>query len=69
MTVTPRKDTVTGQTVSVKLRWIVVYHYNLQPDDPALRDDLEIIRPILNGDLLTTTICGYIQEQQHNSPR
>ncbi|KAI9918164.1 hypothetical protein PsorP6_013390 [Peronosclerospora sorghi] len=69
MTVTPRKDTVTGQTVSGTLRWIVVYHCNLQPDDPALRDDLEIIRLILNGDLLTATICGYIQEQQHNSPR
>ncbi|KAE9027330.1 hypothetical protein PR001_g11999 [Phytophthora rubi] len=69
LTITPRKDPVTGRTMSVTLRWVVVYHYNMLPDDPALKDDLEIIRPILNGDLLTATVCGYIQEQQHQSPR
>ncbi|KAG6610708.1 uncharacterized protein IUM83_06620 [Phytophthora cinnamomi] len=70
LTITPRKDPVTGRTVSVTLRWVVVYHYNLLPDDPALKDDLEIIRPILNGDLITATVCGYIQEQQQQqSPR
>ncbi|ETN00951.1 hypothetical protein PPTG_17277 [Phytophthora nicotianae INRA-310] len=63
LTITPRKDPVTGRTVSITLRWVVVYHYNLLPDDPAIRNDLEIIRPILNGDLLTATVCGYIQEQ------
>ncbi|CAH0492097.1 unnamed protein product [Peronospora farinosa] len=65
LTLTPRKEAVTGRTMSVTLRWMVVYNYNILPDDPALKDDLEIIRPILNGDLLTATICGYIQERQH----
>ncbi|KAG7380205.1 hypothetical protein PHYPSEUDO_007627 [Phytophthora pseudosyringae] len=64
LTITPRKDPVTGRTVSVTLRWVVAYHYNMLPDDPAIKDDLEIIRPILNGDLITATVCGYIQEQQ-----
>ncbi|GMF43438.1 unnamed protein product [Phytophthora fragariaefolia] len=68
LTITPRKDPVTGRTVSVTLRWVVVYNYNLLPDDPALKEDLEIIRPILNGDLITATVCGYIQQQQQ-SPR
>ncbi|KAG6964135.1 hypothetical protein JG687_00006161 [Phytophthora cactorum] len=67
LTITPRKDPVTGRTVSITLRWVVVYHYNLLPDDPAIKDDLEIIRPILNGDLITATVCGYIQEQQQNT--
>ncbi|GMF25923.1 unnamed protein product [Phytophthora lilii] len=64
LTITPRKDPVTGRTMSVTLRWAVVYHYNVLPDDPALKDDLEIIRPIMNGDLITATVCGYIQQQQ-----
>ncbi|KAG1694037.1 hypothetical protein DVH05_022054 [Phytophthora capsici] len=68
LTITPRKDPVTGRTVSVTLRWVVVYHYNMLPDDPAIKEDLEVIRPILNGDLLTATVCGYIQEQQQRSP-
>ncbi|KAL4156587.1 hypothetical protein PRNP1_005617 [Phytophthora ramorum] len=67
LTITPRKDPVTGSTTSVTLRWVVVYHYNMLPDDPAIKEDLEIIRPILNGDLITATVCGYIQDQQ--SPR
>ena len=46
------------------LRWVVVYHYNMLPDDLALKKDLEIIRPILNGDLLTATVCDYIQQHQ-----
>ncbi|EGZ12044.1 hypothetical protein PHYSODRAFT_336516 [Phytophthora sojae] len=72
LTITPRKDPVTGRTVAVTLRWAVVYNYNMLPDDPALKDDLEIIRPILNGDLITATVCGYIQQQQQQqsqSPR
>ncbi|CAI5743944.1 unnamed protein product [Peronospora destructor] len=40
---------VTRRSMSVTLRWIVVYNYNILPDDPALKNDLEIIRPILNG--------------------
>jgi hypothetical protein len=69
LTITPRKDPVTGRTLSVTLRWVVVYHYDMLPDDPALKADLEIIRPILNGDLIIATVCGYIQQQQQQSPR
>ncbi|OWZ10587.1 hypothetical protein PHMEG_00016542 [Phytophthora megakarya] len=69
LTITPRKEAVTGKTLSITLRWVVVYHYNMLPDDPAIKDDLEIIRPIINGDLITATVCGYIQEQQQQSPR
>uniref|UniRef100_M4BKB3 START domain-containing protein n=1 Tax=Hyaloperonospora arabidopsidis (strain Emoy2) TaxID=559515 RepID=M4BKB3_HYAAE len=64
LTVTPQKDAVPGQPTSVTLRWVVVYHYNMLPDDLALKKDLEIIRPILNGDLLTATVCDYIQQHQ-----
>lgn len=66
LTLTPCMDPVTGKPVSVTLRWVVVYHYNLLPDDPAIKEDLEIIRPILNGDLITATVCEYIQEQQRS---
>lgn len=69
LTMTPRKEPVTGKTVAVTLRWAVVYRYKLLPDDPALRKDLEIIRPILNGDLITASVCSYIQELQQRSPR
>ncbi|KAL4156586.1 hypothetical protein PRNP1_005616 [Phytophthora ramorum] len=70
LTITPRKEPVTGRVVAVTLRWVVLYRYRLFPDDPALRKDLEIIRPILNGDLITASVCGYIQElQQKRSPR
>ncbi|ETL80667.1 hypothetical protein L917_18864 [Phytophthora nicotianae] len=70
LTMTPRKDPLTGRTVAVTLRWVVLYRYKLFPDDPALKKDLEIIRPILNGDLITASVCGYIHElQQKQSPR
>ncbi|CAH0474526.1 unnamed protein product [Peronospora belbahrii] len=65
--ITPRKEAVTGRTMSVTLRWVVVCNYNILPDDPALTDELEIIRPILNSDLLTATICTYIQERQREN--
>eukprot|EP00644_Phytophthora_capsici_P012329 jgi/Phyca11/119423/e_gw1.38.113.1 len=67
LTMTPRKEPLTGRTVAVTLRWVVLYRYKLFPDDPALRKDLEIIRPILNGDLITASICSYIRELQHQS--
>ncbi|GMF26846.1 unnamed protein product [Phytophthora lilii] len=67
MTITPRKEPLTGKILSVTLRWLVVYRYNLLPCDPAIKDELEIIRPILNGDLITGYVCGYLQEQQHSS--
>ncbi|KAG2767204.1 hypothetical protein PC129_g15096 [Phytophthora cactorum] len=70
LTMTPRKDPLTGKTVAVALRWVVLYRYKLFPDDPALKKDLEIIRPILNGDLITASVCRYIHElQQRQSPR
>ncbi|KAL3658938.1 hypothetical protein V7S43_016076 [Phytophthora oleae] len=64
ITITPRKEPVTGKTLAVTLRWVVVYRYNMLPCDPAIKEDLEIIRPILNGDLITASVCGYIQQQQ-----
>ncbi|KAF4127755.1 hypothetical protein GN958_ATG22986 [Phytophthora infestans] len=64
LTMTPRKDPLTGRTVAVTLRWVVLYRYKLLPDEPALRKDLEIIRPILNGDLITASVCNYIHELQ-----
>ncbi|KAL4156584.1 hypothetical protein PRNP1_005614 [Phytophthora ramorum] len=62
LTITPRKEAVTGKIVSVTLRWLVVYRYNLLPDNPRVKDEMEIIRPILNGDLITSAVCGYLQE-------
>lgn len=64
LTVTPRKHKLTGRTLSVTLRWVVVYRYETMPNDPAIQADLEIIRPILNGDLITASVCNYIQELQ-----
>ncbi|KAG7380202.1 hypothetical protein PHYPSEUDO_007624 [Phytophthora pseudosyringae] len=64
LTVTPRKEPVTGKTLAVTLRWAVVYRYNILPCDPVIKEDLEVIRPILNGDLLTASVCGYIQQHQ-----
>lgn len=61
LSITPRKEPVTGKTVAVTLRWVVLYRYKLLPDDPALRNDLEFIRPILNGDLITASVCTYLQ--------
>ncbi|RLN52521.1 hypothetical protein BBJ29_006986 [Phytophthora kernoviae] len=55
LTITPKKDPITGATLSVTLRWMVVYHYNMMPDDPLIKEDLTMIRPILNGDLITAT--------------
>ncbi|KAH7462079.1 uncharacterized protein KRP23_13942 [Phytophthora ramorum] len=68
LTITPRKEPVTGKTVAVTLRWVVVYRYNMLPHEPAIKEDLAIIRPILNGDLITASVCSYIQQQQHPSP-
>ncbi|KAI9915694.1 hypothetical protein PsorP6_007249 [Peronosclerospora sorghi] len=62
--VTPRKDLTTGHTLSVTLQWIVVYHYNMLPLDPAIPHGLEMLRPILNGDLITATICEHIRQQK-----
>lgn len=70
LTLTPRKDPTTGRTVSVTLRWVVLFRYNLLPDHPVLRKSLEVVRPILNGDLITASVCSYIQEllQQRYTP-
>ncbi|GMF36280.1 unnamed protein product [Phytophthora fragariaefolia] len=65
LTITPRKEPVTGKTLSITLRWVVVYRYSMLPHDPAIRGDLDIIRPILNGDMLTAAVCSYIQEHNH----
>ncbi|KAI9988847.1 hypothetical protein PInf_022436 [Phytophthora infestans] len=56
ITITPRVHPKTGKVTSVTLRWLVVYRYNLLPDDPIIREELENIRPILNGDLITSAI-------------
>ncbi|KAG3011580.1 hypothetical protein JG687_00006164 [Phytophthora cactorum] len=69
ITITPRKEPMTGKITSVTLRWLVVYRYNLLPDDPIIREELENIRPILNGDLITSAVCGYLQESQQSSPQ
>ncbi|CAI5743943.1 unnamed protein product [Peronospora destructor] len=61
LTLTPRKDR-TGKTVAVTLRWIVLYRYKLLPDDPALRKELALNRPILNGDLIIASVCTYLQQ-------
>ncbi|KAE9049784.1 hypothetical protein PR001_g2980 [Phytophthora rubi] len=70
LTLTPRKDPATGRTISVTLRWVVLYRYNMMPGDPVLKKSLEIVRPILNGDLITASVCSYIQEllQQRYTP-
>lgn len=64
LTVTPLRDPSIGKTVSVRLRWVVLYRYKLSPSDPALKNDLETNRPIFNGDLITSAICSYLQGQQ-----
>ncbi|CAI5703729.1 hypothetical protein KXD40_007871 [Peronospora effusa] len=61
LTLTPRKDR-TGKIVAVTLRWVVLYRYKMLPDDPALRKDLDLNRPILNGDLITASVCTYLQQ-------
>ncbi|ETN00945.1 hypothetical protein PPTG_17271 [Phytophthora nicotianae INRA-310] len=69
VTITPQRDPLTGEILSVTLRWLVLYHYNLVPNDPALARELEIIRPILNGDLITSSVCEYLQKKQLSSFR
>ncbi|OWZ21881.1 hypothetical protein PHMEG_0003510 [Phytophthora megakarya] len=69
ITIAPRKEVLTGKITSVTLKWLVVYRYNLLPDDPIIQRELENVRPILNGDLITSVVCGYLQENQHSSPR
>ncbi|KAG7390827.1 hypothetical protein PHYPSEUDO_006649 [Phytophthora pseudosyringae] len=64
LTISPNKNALTDETLSVTLRWVVVYRYNMLPDDPAVKEDLEAIRPILNGDLITASVCNYIRELQ-----
>ncbi|KAG2921242.1 hypothetical protein PC116_g4542 [Phytophthora cactorum] len=49
----------------MKLRWMIVYRYNLLPDDPGLKYELEFIRPILNGDLITSFVCNYIRKKRN----
>jgi hypothetical protein len=67
---TPRCDPATGRTVSVTLRRVVLYCYNMLPADPAVRANLEVVRPVLNGDLITASVCSYIQEVlQQRSPQ
>ncbi|KUG00382.1 hypothetical protein AM587_10016755 [Phytophthora nicotianae] len=62
LTLTPQKESSTGRTVSVMLRCVVVYRFNMHPDNPSLQRKFEKIRPILNGDLITTAICSYIKK-------
>ncbi|TDH68869.1 hypothetical protein CCR75_004174 [Bremia lactucae] len=61
ITITPRIEAATGKTLSVRLQRVLVYHYNLLPGDSALMKDLAIIRPVLNGDLITSSVCEYIK--------
>ncbi|KAG2829432.1 hypothetical protein PC129_g6942 [Phytophthora cactorum] len=61
LTITPRIEPATARIVSVALRWAVVNRYDMLPDDPILQKHVEMIRPILNGDLITASVCNYIQ--------
>ncbi|KAE8892197.1 hypothetical protein PF005_g12232 [Phytophthora fragariae] len=36
LTITPRKEPVTGKTLSITLRWVVVYRYNMLPHESAI---------------------------------
>uniref|UniRef100_M4BKB1 START domain-containing protein n=1 Tax=Hyaloperonospora arabidopsidis (strain Emoy2) TaxID=559515 RepID=M4BKB1_HYAAE len=65
LTITPQKEDGTDKTVATMLRWVVLYCYNLLPNDPALRRDLEYTRPILNGDLIIASVCSYLRQLQH----
>jgi hypothetical protein len=69
LTVSPRRDPVTDATLSVTLRWAIVYRYKMLPHDPAIREDLETIRPLLNGDVITASVCSYIHELQRGQRR
>lgn len=60
--ITPRKDPLTGEIVSVTLRRLIVYRYNMLPHEPAVMEDVQIIRPLLNGDLINAWVCSYIQQ-------
>ncbi|CAI5728660.1 unnamed protein product [Hyaloperonospora brassicae] len=65
LTLTPRRELGTNQVVAITLRWIILYRYKLLANDPALRKDLEYQRPILNGDLVTASVCSYLQQLPH----
>uniref|UniRef100_A0AAV1UID1 Uncharacterized protein n=2 Tax=Peronospora matthiolae TaxID=2874970 RepID=A0AAV1UID1_9STRA len=65
LTITPHEEDGTNKTVATMLRWVVLYRYNLLPNDPALRRDLECTRSILNGDLITASVCSYLRQLQH----
>ncbi|CEG43857.1 uncharacterized protein PHALS_14146 [Plasmopara halstedii] len=67
LTVTPQKESETGKPSGVTLKWIALYQYNLLPDDPVLLMDLRVIRPILNGDLITSSVCEYLRNKQQSS--
>jgi hypothetical protein len=67
ITLTPRKDAETGKTLSVTLRWLVVYRYNMLPNDPAIPEELEANRPILNGDLITSAICDFCRSSSSDA--
>uniref|UniRef100_A0AAV1UH90 Uncharacterized protein n=1 Tax=Peronospora matthiolae TaxID=2874970 RepID=A0AAV1UH90_9STRA len=64
LTVTPHKDPMTGKTLSVTLRWLAVYRYNMLPHELADQQGMKIMRPVLNGDLITASVCAYIQQQR-----
>ena len=64
LTLSPRKDLVTGEMLSVTLRWVVAYRYNRLADDPEIEKEVETIRPILNGDLITASVCRFLREVQ-----
>ena len=64
LTVTPQKEPLTGETRSVTLRWIAIYRYNMLPHELAVQEGLKVMRPILNGDLITASVCAYIRQQR-----
>ncbi|KAG3116365.1 hypothetical protein PI124_g5632 [Phytophthora idaei] len=61
LTITPRIEPATARIVSVALRWAVVNRYDMLPDDTILQKHVEMILPILNGDLITASVCNCIQ--------
>ncbi|TDH71880.1 hypothetical protein CCR75_004404 [Bremia lactucae] len=67
LTLTPQNTPKMEGTAAVTLRWVVLYRYNLLPHDPVILQDLEILRPCFNGDLITASICNYIRNRQVGS--
>lgn len=65
LVLTPRREQVTRKLVAVTLRWMVVYRYKMVPCDPAIEEEIKNIRPLLNGDLLTASVCSYLKQQKH----